>query len=366
MTIQANGNVGIGTTTPQYKLDLASGTLGFGNANSRTETRDNAGLQGNAGAQSGSFETNTPTNYPLGAAGWWHLIDTRHSVSTNNYALQIAGSFFDQELWFRKTNNSATTTWSRLLSTSNLNSYGWGLTGNSGTSASTNFVGTTDAVDFVTRTNNTEKMRVTSAGNVGIGVTTPSQALEVNGSIYVNAENSVISADALNASRLGFVKKTGTSPAIASGLSSPIVFGTWSTANLNGNIGTGTMTELMRIDATGNVGVATAAPTSTLQVNGSFSTALTIKTAAYTATSADHIIIGNATTAAFTVTLPTAIGIAGRQYIVKKTDATANAITVATTAAQTIDGASTVTVSIQWQTKTFVSDGTNWLIISNQ
>jgi hypothetical protein len=53
----------------------------------------------------------------------------------------------------------------------------WGLTGNSGTAPATNFVGTTDAQDFVTRTNNTEKMRVTSAGNVGINTTTPTAKL---------------------------------------------------------------------------------------------------------------------------------------------------------------------------------------------
>ncbi len=125
-------------------------------------------------------------------------------------------------------------------------------------------------------------------------------------------------------------------------------------------------TERMRVDETGKLGVNTTTPNSSVQINGSFATALTTKTGAYTATVADHIIIGNAATAAFTITLPTAIGIAGRQYIVKKTDATANAVTVATTGGQTIDGATTVTVSIQWQTKTFVSDGANWLIISNQ
>ena len=45
----------------------------------------------------------------------------------------------------------------------------WHITGNVGTSAATNFVGTTDNVDFVMRTNNTEKMRVNTAGQVGIG-----------------------------------------------------------------------------------------------------------------------------------------------------------------------------------------------------
>ncbi len=57
----------------------------------------------------------------------------------------------------------------------------WTLLGNAGTDPNVNFIGTTDNQDFVTRTNNTEKMRVTSGGNVGIN-TTPSNAaiLDVN------------------------------------------------------------------------------------------------------------------------------------------------------------------------------------------
>lgn len=113
-----SGNVGVGTATPAYRLDLASGTFGFGNANQRTETRDNAGLQGNAGAQSGFFETATATpgeNYPVGATSYWHLIDCRHSNTTNNYAMQFAGSFYDQKLYFRKTNGNAAQAWTEVL-----------------------------------------------------------------------------------------------------------------------------------------------------------------------------------------------------------------------------------------------------------
>ncbi len=49
----------------------------------------------------------------------------------------------------------------------------WSITGNTGTIPGTNYLGTTDAKDLVVKTNNTERMRITSAGNMGIGTTTP-------------------------------------------------------------------------------------------------------------------------------------------------------------------------------------------------
>ena len=101
-----------------------TGRLWYGSAGVRTETRDNAGLQGNAGAQSGFFETSNPTNYPAGASSWWHLIDVRHSNNGNNFAMQLAGSFFDQRLFFRKTNNNAAQAWTEVLTNSSTNSNG--------------------------------------------------------------------------------------------------------------------------------------------------------------------------------------------------------------------------------------------------
>lgn len=56
----------------------------------------------------------------------------------------------------------------------------WLLTGNAGTTAGTNFLGTTDAQDLVFKTNNTEWVRtLASNGNVGIGSATPGARLEV-------------------------------------------------------------------------------------------------------------------------------------------------------------------------------------------
>jgi len=58
----------------------------------------------------------------------------------------------------------------------------WTLTGNSGTNPTTNFLGTTDAQPLVIGTNSTERMRIDVAGNVGIGTSSPTHPLHVNGS----------------------------------------------------------------------------------------------------------------------------------------------------------------------------------------
>ena len=64
-----------------------------------------------------------------------------------------------------------------------IEAYAWGLSGNTGTTAGTNFLGTTDARDLVVKTNNAESMRVTSAGNVALGATSANTKLDVNGAI---------------------------------------------------------------------------------------------------------------------------------------------------------------------------------------
>jgi len=59
----------------------------------------------------------------------------------------------------------------------------WSLTGNSGTDSALNFIGTVDGKPLSMRTNNTERLHISSDGNIGIGTTTPSAALQVHGSV---------------------------------------------------------------------------------------------------------------------------------------------------------------------------------------
>jgi hypothetical protein len=80
-----------------------------------TMERNDAGQS--ADIKSGFYQTVNPTNYPSGAqpGQWWHLIDVRHTNTANNYAMQLAGSFFDQKLFFRKTANNPAQPWSKIL-----------------------------------------------------------------------------------------------------------------------------------------------------------------------------------------------------------------------------------------------------------
>ncbi|CAF3561132.1 unnamed protein product, partial [Rotaria sp. Silwood2] len=55
----------------------------------------------------------------------------------------------------------------------------WSLTGSTGTDSTTNFIGTTDAKPLVIKTNNAERMRIASSGNVGIGTSAPAATLDM-------------------------------------------------------------------------------------------------------------------------------------------------------------------------------------------
>ena len=84
----------------------------------------------------------------------------------------------------------------------------------------------------------------------------------------------------------------------------------------------------------------------------------------FTITTSMHTIQCNATGGAITVTLPTAVGISGQQFYIKKTDSGANAVTVATNGAQTIDGAGSFSLASQFDWLVIESDGSNWSISS--
>ena len=109
------------------------------------------------------------------------------------------------------------------------------------------------------------------------------------------------------------------------------------------------------------VGIGTAAPKATLDVNGSFGANVVAKTANYIATIDDHTIICGAGNQTFTVTLPAAVVSIGRIYNIKNIGT--GTITVDGASSETIDGATTQVISTQFDSITIQCDGTEWWII---
>ena len=141
LRVMATGQVGIGTITPTGALDVTSSTNGFvaprialtGTNAASPVVNANGGGSPVAGTQVYNTATagTTPTNVTPGYYYW------------------------DSAKWVRMAGGTA------AASTD-----AWTLIGNAGTSATTNFIGTTDNIDFKIRTNNSERFNFTSNGRL--------------------------------------------------------------------------------------------------------------------------------------------------------------------------------------------------------
>ncbi|MDR1501395.1 MAG: hypothetical protein LBT43_02935 [Prevotella sp.] len=68
----------------------------------------------------------------------------------------------------------------------------WELKGNNGTDPNDDYIGTKDAKGLSIRTNNTERIRITDNGKVGIGTANPVSNLDINGSALVTGTTTLI------------------------------------------------------------------------------------------------------------------------------------------------------------------------------
>jgi hypothetical protein len=116
-------------------------------------------------------------------------------------------------------------------------------------------------------TASTERLRVTSAGNVGIGTSSPQAILDLNRNF-----DGEIGAFIRNPNAGGYVAvRLGNSDRSTNG--DHLIYGS-STLGMRSKTGAAITfepagTERMRIDSAGNVGIGTSSPTERLHVNGS-------------------------------------------------------------------------------------------------
>ena len=355
MTINPAGSIGISTTSPAAKLDV--------NGSFRT-----SGI----GANVNPISAGTDQNYfRFLSSGADFYVGTESSV---------AGAFFTGSLAYDNV-----------------------LYGNS------------TAINLIN--NGVSRIYVASGGNIGMGYTAPAaklavsgttlintntdngvDKLQVSGSVNVSAKATAQNLSVTNSAQITNNLDMGSGTAntnftiLANGTSSgwagrmlgvyatgafvfqhrnnsPTFVNCWA-INENSGVGNTTIYDKAFIVNGGGssalmVNTASDNGVDRLQVNGSISgigmkQAYVTKTGAYTATNDDYVI--DCTSGTFTVTLPASSGRTGRILIIKNSGA--GTITVDGNASETIDGAATYSISVQYGTVQIMSDGTNWKIIA--
>lgn len=231
--IDNNGYIGIGTTTPSSKLNVNSGT---GGAPLSASANTSAVFQSGSGVGNG------------GAIGFNYIVP----ASVLNYPVGLGYSITD---------NTSQTKGALVFGTR----------------------------DVTTDTAPTERMRIDSAGNIGIGTSTPSSLLDVNGSTNINGSmtaNSInmnsggimtLSTTLDNTFRIGNVDSHSTSTGSALGLGSHsngqsyLDVKTLPGGSFVFRIGAGTESSTTRTwmvakASNGHVGMGTTTPTANLHI----------------------------------------------------------------------------------------------------
>lgn len=85
-----------------------------------------------------------------------------------------------------------------------------------------------------------------------------------------------------------------------------------------------------------------------------------------TLTVSDDTVLADATSAAFTLTLPTAVGNTGKTFTIKKIDSTVNLVTIDGDGSETIDGDANRKLATQYESITLVSNNVSWSIANRR
>jgi hypothetical protein len=285
MRLSSGGNVGIGTTSPSFKLDVAGAasdwaTRFYSNAGASAYFAHGGGYGGyiNAGsnASSSTYLLELISN---GSTRVYVRGDGNVGIGTTSPArkLDVVGT--------GRFSSDLTVSGSSRLFLNGITGQDWALRTNS----------SSGNLDFVDWTTEVSRVSITAGGNVGIGTTSPSSKLSVEGttSIYSSVSGNFTSLSLQNTSTsvsarniLQFSNNVG-----AVGLID-VFGGNWSPTGGGDDVANGfrilapsdgglslrasTSTirfytgssERMRITSAGNVGIGTTSPTVTLEVSG--------------------------------------------------------------------------------------------------
>ena len=251
------------------------------------------------------------------------------TVNAQNVGINTDGSNPDGDAILHIKNDASSSKDSSVVRIENEQNGANDVTGlelyNSGTGATAKwdvYIPASGSTDLRIKNNGTDRITIQNDGDVGIGNTSPTAKLDVDGSAIFNESGAAVDFR---------VESDG-------------------------------YQYMLFVDGSADaVGISTTSPKSTLDIQGSMGIKVTTITSATTLDQTHNVVLCN--TGSYTVTLPAAASNTGKVYYIKNIDNDGDNINIDGNGSETINGATTYVLHSYNDGIRIVSDGTGWHVI---